>query len=91
MKTYQQWTKPQNNWMGEVNWLWVFTKYGQSMIKVQFRKKCYEKWSLKSQGLGVQVSNLKRHENVCTICIYKFQKSTSEKGFWNKKGMDEGV
>ena len=65
MKTYQQWTKPQNNWMGEVNWLWVFTKYGQGMIKID-SKKCYEKWSLKSQGLMVQVSNLKRDDNVCT-------------------------
>ena len=44
--------------MGEVNWLWVFTKYGQSMIKID-SKKYYEMEFEKSQGLGVQVFSLK--------------------------------
>ena len=67
--------------------------YSQNMVKVWLRliQRSVMKWSLKSQGLKVQVSNLKRDEDVCTTCIYKFKKATSEKGFWNKKGVDEGV
>jgi hypothetical protein len=62
-------------------------KDGQSMIRLIQRS--VMKRSLKSQGLRVQVSNLKRGENVCTTCIYKFEKSTSEKGFETKNGVDE--
>ena len=60
--------------------------YSQNMVKVWLRliQRSVMKRSLKIRGLRVQVSNLKRGENVCTTCIYKFEKSTSEKGFETK-------
>ena len=68
----------------------LFTKHGQSMIKIQFRKKYYQKWSLKNPGLKVQVSNLKRHEDVCTIIISSFE-SNMWKGLGQRGWMDNGV
>jgi hypothetical protein len=38
MKTYQEWTKPQNNWMSGINQLELFIKDGQSMIRIQFKR-----------------------------------------------------
>ena len=38
MKTYQEWTKPQNNWMSEINQLGFIHKDGQSMIRIQFKE-----------------------------------------------------
>ena len=65
MKTYQEWTKPQNNWMGEVNWLWLW-KWSQSMIKIDSKELLW-KWSLKrSQGLESRFL-VRKHEDVCTI------------------------
>ena len=38
MKTYQEWTNPQNNWMSEINQLGFIHKSGQDMIRIQFQK-----------------------------------------------------
>ena len=66
--------------------------YSQNMVKVRLRliQRSVMKWSLKNQGLKVQVSNLKRHENVCTI-VQSFWINNVKREFWNKKGVDEGV
>ena len=47
-------------------------KDGQSMITIQFRKKYYQKWSLKSQGLKVQVSNFEKSWRCLHNIYFKF-------------------
>ena len=47
----------QNKWMSEVNRLWLW-KWSQSMIKIDSEEVLWNEFE-KSQGLGVQVFNLK--------------------------------
>ena len=43
------------------------------MFKVQFKKEVLSKVEFENQGLKVQVSNLKKGENVCTTLISSFK------------------
>jgi len=76
--------------MGEVNWLWVFTKYGQSMIKIQFRKKCYEMEfekakDLRSRFLIWKEMRMFAQHVFTSLKVYKW------KGILKQKGEDGGV